>query len=123
MEISDRQNRTHGNDTNDSTAVSSKGITKIGKPRKRNKYETALETRKLIRLMIRSVKPACKDTCKRTCKTHFTEEQRTEINNKFWNLSYECQGLYIKSLVREMDVQKRLMSSQALRNQDLHLFS
>lgn len=43
--------------------------------------------------------------------------ERKRINEIFWGLSYEAQGLYVRSLVTTKEVNRRIPDSQKLRKQ------
>ncbi|CAH2088926.1 unnamed protein product [Euphydryas editha] len=99
--------------------VTTQEKTKSGNPRKRRKFEESLETRlkykKKGKLDKMAVKPGCNETCIKKCMSSFTELERIRINDTFWKFDYEAQGLYVKSLVIEKEVQRRIKDSQMMR--------
>ncbi|CAH0719239.1 unnamed protein product, partial [Brenthis ino] len=96
-----------------------KGITKSGKPRIRRKFKESVEKRleetKMLKLEKMAVKPGCNQSCIKKCMSSFTELERKRVNEIFWNFNCEAQGLYVKSLVTEKDVFKRIKDSQQIR--------
>lgn len=67
--------------------------------RKRKKYDTSLQQRKLEaknkRKMEHGVKTGCKETCNKKCITQMSHEEREAINKIFWDKSWKEQHAFV----------------------------
>ncbi|CAH2101059.1 unnamed protein product [Euphydryas editha] len=109
------------------TGEAPKGTTKSGNPRLRRKYEESLDTgnenKKRLKIEKMSIKPGCNgETCRNKYFSSFTESERENINKLFWELKYEAQEMYIKSLLIVKEVNRRIKESSQIRKHTYSYF-
>ncbi|CAB3251780.1 unnamed protein product [Arctia plantaginis] len=76
-----------------------KGLTKDGRPRKRQKFNESVkerqEKKKKVRDEQNDLKDPCTEKCMKKCVTKFTPQVRQDIHDRYIALDYESQGLFI----------------------------
>ncbi|XP_047989341.1 uncharacterized protein LOC125228724 [Leguminivora glycinivorella] len=97
-----------------------KGLTKLGLPRKRRKFEESLHERKRQKKEAAdeklTLKPPCTEKCRKKCTTKFTEGMRKQIHDRYINLCWESRGLFIKGHVESRNVRTRTKQNDKKRS-------
>lgn len=88
-------------------------------PPKRRRYDTSLAQRKKEkkgkkRKEYYAVKTGCNEKCLKKCSTHFNNEDRENLNEAYWKLTWEQRRLYVQSRIA-VAVPKRKYTSEPKR--------
>lgn len=94
-------------------------VTKKGKTRKRRTISMPLDERKKAKKDEKrkeyNVKPPCSDNCRRQCIAHIPENRRIQINDEFWNLSWNEQRQFILNNTQRLNVKRHTNIDFAVR--------
>lgn len=86
-------------------------VTKKGKPRKRRTLSTPLAARKKAKKDEKRkeyyVKPPCSVNCRRQCISHIAENRRIQINDEFWQMSWDEQRQFILNNTQRLNVKRQ----------------
>ncbi|XP_074026425.1 uncharacterized protein [Leptinotarsa decemlineata] len=86
-------------------------VTKKCKSRKRRTLSTPLDARKKAKKNEKRkeyyVKPPCSVNCRRKCISHIDENRRIQINDEFWQMSWDEQRQFILNNTQRLNVKRQ----------------
>ncbi|CAB3248508.1 unnamed protein product [Arctia plantaginis] len=104
-----------------------KGLTKDGRPRKRQKFNGSVkerqEKKKKVRNEQNDLKDPCTEKCMKKCVTKFTPQVRQDIHDRYIALDYESQGLFIKCCIDVKPVMRRSQVTEDYKRKTTYIYN
>ncbi|CAB3231768.1 unnamed protein product [Arctia plantaginis] len=104
-----------------------KGLTKDGRPRKRQKFNESVkerqEKKKKVRDEQNDLKDPCTEKCMKKCVTKFTPQVRQDIHDRYIAFDYESQGLFIKCCIDVKPVMRRSQVTEDYKRKTTYIYN